>query len=186
MNSESTGCGCLIIVLVIPFIFSCIAHLGMTFCMPTAKNYMETCYREKAFNEAQKMALAQDKAYWERMGYSTERDLKSYESYIVEFKDESDDEALDKRCRYVGQGTYQVLVVILTHLGDGRNKKYEPTAKFYHSYLVQISSHPKRRIYGTVDLGWTQESVEMVSSQQDAGKLQSKLETVLKQRSGKQ
>lgn len=173
MNNEASGCGCLIIlVIVIPFLFTCLEHVGMTFSMPTTKDYMQDCYRQKAFDEAHEMAAAQERKYWEGLGYSAERDLKYYEVYIIENKDESEKEALQNRTVYLGKGTYEVTAVVGTYLGETRNNKYEPKTKIYRAYKVRISSHPKRRFYGTVNLNWTQDSIVLMETQNKGTQLE--------------
>lgn len=172
MNNEASGCGCLIIlVIVIPFLFTCLEHVGMTFTMPVAEDYMQDCYRQKAFKEAHEMAAAQERKYWESRGYASDRDYKYCEVYIVDNEAESDDEAIRNRTVYLGKGTYEVTAVVASCLGEMRNRKYQPETKVYSSYKVRISAHPERRFYGTVDLHWTKDSVDLVETRKKISQL---------------
>ncbi|WP_027406580.1 hypothetical protein [Anaerovibrio sp. RM50] len=173
MANESTGCGCLFIILaiVVPLFFECLAHVGMTFTMPTGHDYVEFCYKEKVFKEARKMAVDAEKKYWENHGYSADRDVKTYETYNLDFEGEKDDDAVKNRTTYLGQGTYEVMIPVTTHLGFRNTIRYYPEKKVGREYKVIISCHPKRRFYGTVDLGLTKDAVELVESVDDPSKM---------------
>ena len=148
-----------IIFLMIMGVYNIYQHTILTFCMPTtAQEYDDDIYREKAEDIAEKFLAKAQAASWNEAGFSGADATKS--AKIERLGKEG---SVAQRTRYQGNGVYDVrtgtLTTLTAHAPD--NRKQKDVMQVQQIYIVRVHMHPKRRWYGTVDMGWKVESVQL-------------------------
>lgn len=152
--------GCIIFLIVIAVIFYVCSEIMTAFNMPTEEDLYSDKYRRIAEETADDFLVRQQKKTWESIGFTSERSAKTYD-VSKHSRKEGD---IAERTKYQNR-TYQVLTGTETKLSatsqDGKTTRSVLTVK--QTFIVTVSTNPKRNWYGTVDLQWKLVDIQPVS-----------------------
>ncbi len=170
----SDGWGVVFFFLILWGMYSMYQHTLLTFCMPvTAQEYDDDLYREKAEDIAEKHLAKVQRLSWQQAGFRTDEDgARTATIKRLETKG-----TVAERTRYQGGGVYDVRTgtetVLTAHAPDGR--KQQEVMRVQQVYIVRVHMHPQRRWYGTVDMGWQVEDVQLVEISPNIEKVNDKI-----------
>ena len=150
----------IIMVIIGLFIFWCFVPAeDMMFEMPNEAALNSDNFRKMAEKQAIRFLIREQENAWDSIGFSSERGAKTYD--LREGYRAGD---IAERTKYYQGGTYQVLTSTNTILSstspDG--KTTQQRLRVEQQFIVTLSTKPKRKLYGTVDMNWKLVDIKLV------------------------
>ena len=175
-NVQMSGRGFLVMMAMIGILFFCFYAAftpSIIFEMPNETDLNSDKFRELAEDQAQKFIIREQEKAWESIGFSSAKGEKTYKvwkEYGAGWYVPGD---IAERTKYYQGGTYQVITATETRLSstspDGKTTRDQLRVR--HQFIVTLSTKPKRKLYGTVDMNWKLVDIQLVKMNPDIEKI---------------